>query len=309
MSHAAALFAFAACPLLAQNEAQPPRVTAPDRQQEQQPEKKAPRAEPLLLKLASVIGTDVVNSKQEKLGRIDEILFDTQNGKIHDAVLALAGNHYEKRVAVRWDGLAWDPLTRKCLYERTREELERAPAWKPEQRNADRDARDSNPRDSNARDSNPRDRDLRENVKDQSTVDASAQRQAVGGLMAATRLNSMRVSAGTDDLGTPSDVYTELRTGSMAFLTVTLGDVLGIGGKSYVVPWGALSLQSNSDQKSVLRIASMDRKQLENAPRLQGKDDVQNPAYRGRLYQFFGVRVPEYEPDHDLLGKADPGGH
>jgi hypothetical protein len=293
MSPALALFAFATLPLGAQNPGQPEPVVPPHRVPEQQqqkdqpPQRKSvPRPEPLLLKLATVIGTEVVNSKQEKLGRIDELLFDTQSGKVHDAVLALAGNHYERRVSVRWDGLAWDPLTRKCLYERTREELERAPAWKPDSRSSDKD----------------KDRGSA------ATAEATVSRQGVGGLMPATRLATLRVAAGTDDLGTPADVYTELRTGSMAFLTVTLGDVLGIGGKTYVIPWGALSMEDGNDQKAVLRVANMDRKQIENAPKLQGKDDVQNPTYRGRLYQFFGVRVPEFEPDHDLLGKADQRG-
>ena len=129
MTQAAVLLAFATMSVAAQN-TEPPQRT--DREGLAQDQKPAGRAEPMLLKFATVLGTDVLNSKQEKLGRIEELLIETSSGRIRDAVLALAGNHHEKRVAIRWEALAWDPLTQKCLHESTREQLERAPVWRPE---------------------------------------------------------------------------------------------------------------------------------------------------------------------------------
>lgn len=269
----------------------------------------APRNEPVLVKLANVLGTEVVNGKQEKLGRIEELVVDPQGGRIREAVLALAGAHHDKRVAVRWEALTWDAMTRRCSHETTREQLERAPAWRSDALDGALRKDPTAGTGGQPAEKDDADPESAGSGKKKMTPPLEAAMARVDGApKLVTRLAALRVAAGADDLGTPSDVYTELRTGSLAFVTLSLGDVLGIGGKTYVVPWSALTLQTGSDEKSLLKIATMDRKQLEAAPRLESRDDILNPTFRGRLYQFFGVRLPEYEPDHDLLGKVEKRG-
>lgn len=268
----------------------------PDKPQEgkaQAQDKQAPhKAAPVLMKLAAVLGCEIVNSKQEKLGKLADLVVDPATGKAREAVLAVTN---DKKVAVRWELVNWDATAKRFTHEATREQLERAPAFKAETvAPAIKDSKGDKPKDGD-RGADP--------GKDGSATPMDAVAAApAGGTKLASTLATLRVAAGTDDLGTPSEVFAELRTGSLAFITLSLGDVIGIGGKTYVVPWMAMTLQTGGDQKPLLKIQSMDRKQLENAPRQEGQDNVHNASFRGRLYQFFGVRIPEYEPEHDLLG-------
>jgi hypothetical protein len=253
------------------------------------------RTEPVLTKLNAVLGAELVNGKQEKLGKVTEMLVEPGTGRFREAVIALAAPS-DKKVVLRWEVLNWDAGSKRFHHEATREQLELAPVFKPDTyeqtvtKDKTKDA-DGDPQDG----------------KDKSgvIVDASAPRS---GTKLASKLTALRVAAGSDDLGTPTDIYTELSTGTLAFVTLTLGDVLGIGGKTYVVPWTAMSLVTGADQKSLFKIPTMDRKQFENAPRQEGKDDVHKASFRGRLYQFFGVRIPEYEPESDLIGGNDRRG-
>jgi sporulation protein YlmC with PRC-barrel domain len=255
------------------------------------------RTEPVLMKLAAVLGTELVNSKVEKLGKVTDLVVDAATGKTLDAVVAVSN---DKKVKLRWELVTWDPATKRFCHEGTREQLERAPAYKPEspEPGAIKDTKGDQPKDRDG-DGDP------EGAREKAVMPADTLAAAPsGGTRLASNLATLRVAAGTDDLGTPGDVYLELRTGCLAFVTLTLGDVIGIGGKTYLVPWMAMHLQTGSDQKSLLKIQSMDRKKLETAPRQEGKDDVHNASFRGRLYQFFGVKIPAYEPEHDLLGAA-----
>lgn len=256
-------------------------------------DKAAKKVEPVLMKLTAVLGCEVVNGKQEKLGKVADLVVDPATGRTREAVIAVTN---DKKVLVRWDLMGWDATGKRFLHETTKEQLERAPAFKPEPEPAVKE-KESAAKDKDAKGSDP------EQDKGKAAVPAAAvaATPATGTRLAST-LASLRVAAGTDDLGTPSEIFAEVRTGSLAFVTVSLGDVIGIGGKTYVVPWMAMNLQTGTDQKPVLKLQSMDRKQLESAPKQDGKDNIHNPSYRGRVYQFFGVRIPEFEAEHDLMG-------
>lgn len=274
----------------------------PDQGKQDQAKQPPGRAEPVLVKLAAILGTELVNSKAEKLGKVTDLVVDAATGKTLDAVVAV-GN--DKKVKLRWELVTWDASTKRFCHDATREQLERAPAYKPEglEPGAIKDSKGDRPKDKE------RDGDDPEGAREKAIMPADTVAAAPrGGTRLASSLATLRVAAGTDDLGTPGDVYTELRTGCLAFVTLTLGDVIGIGGKTYLVPWTAMNLQTGSDQKSLLKIQAMDRKKLETAPRQEGKDDVHNASFRGRLYQFFGTRIPAYEPEHDLMGAAGKRG-
>jgi hypothetical protein len=273
-----------------------------DKQDQDKQDKHPPgRTEPVLMKLAAILGAELVNSKAEKLGKVTDLVVDTATGKTLDAVVAVSN---DKKVKVRWELMTWDAATKRFCHEAARDQLERAPAYKPEspEAGAIKDSKGDKPKDRDG-DADP------EGAREKAIVPADTIAAAPrSGTRLASNLATLRVAAGTDDLGTPGDVYTELRTGCLAFVTLTLGDVIGIGGKTYLVPWTAMNLQTGSDQKSLLKIQAMDRKKLETAPRQEGKDDVHNASFRGRLYQFFGVKIPAYEPEHDLMGAAGKRG-
>jgi sporulation protein YlmC with PRC-barrel domain len=262
-----------------------------------QDKKATAKAEPVLMKLPAVFGCEIVNGKQEKLGKLADLIVDPATGRAREAVIAVTN---DKKVTVRWELMGWDANGKRFTHEATKEQLERAPAYKAEPAAAPaiKDAKG----DKDAKGETGKEGDPEEGKgKSATPMDAVAAAPA-GSTKLASTLAGLRVAAGTDDLGTPSEVLAELRTGSLAFVTLTLGDVIGIGGKTYVVPWSAMTVQTGPDQKPLLKIQSMDRKQLENAPRQDGKDNIHNASYRGRVYQFFGVRIPEWEPEHDLLG-------
>jgi sporulation protein YlmC with PRC-barrel domain len=280
--------------------AKPPQQDKPHAQDKAHAQGKAKKTDPVLMKLNAVLGCEIVNGKQEKLGKLADFIVDPATGRAREAVIAVTN---DKKVTVRWELMGWDATAKRFTHESTREQLERAPAFKPEPAATPAIKEEKKDDKGVVKDDKGTERGSDGDGKGKSAVPMDAVAAApAGNTKLASMLATLRVAAGTDDLGTPADMIAELGTGSLAFVTLSLGDVVGIGGKTYVVPWTAMTLQTGTDQKPLLKIQSMDRKQLESAPRQDGKDNVHNPSFRGRIYQFFGVRIPDYEPEHDLLG-------
>jgi sporulation protein YlmC with PRC-barrel domain len=79
----------------------------------------------------TLIGDRVVNSKGEKLGRIEELVLDTGAGRIAYAVLSFGGvlGLGDKLFAVPWTALRLDADNRQFIFDVDREKLENAPGF------------------------------------------------------------------------------------------------------------------------------------------------------------------------------------
>ena len=88
----------------------------------------------LAVKTTNIVGTKVVNRKNEDLGKVEEVVIDVFNGRIAYLVLSFGGflGLGEKLYAVPWKALHYDNETRVYVLNLTKEQIERAPGFEKE---------------------------------------------------------------------------------------------------------------------------------------------------------------------------------
>ena len=85
------------------------------------------------IKASGMIGTQVANSKGEKLGGIKEVVIDPRLGTVAYVVVSLGGflGLGEKLFAVPFSALEYDALNNEYFLEIPRERLRSAPGFDP----------------------------------------------------------------------------------------------------------------------------------------------------------------------------------
>jgi sporulation protein YlmC with PRC-barrel domain len=89
---------------------------------------------PALMGADTLIGDSVVNSQDEDLGDIKEIMLDMHSGKVAYAVLAFGGflGMGEKLFAVPWQALHLDTTNKRFVLNVPKERLKTAPGFNPD---------------------------------------------------------------------------------------------------------------------------------------------------------------------------------
>lgn len=86
---------------------------------------------PALMGADTLIGEDVVNAQNDKLGDIKEIMLDMSTGKVAYAVLSFGGvfGIGEKLFAVPWSALKLDTVNKAFVLNASKEQLKNAPGF------------------------------------------------------------------------------------------------------------------------------------------------------------------------------------
>jgi sporulation protein YlmC with PRC-barrel domain len=86
---------------------------------------------PALMGASTLLGEHVVNSQEEDLGEIKEIMLDMRNGQVAYAVLAFGGflGVGEKLFAVPWQALQLDTINKRFVLNVDKERLKSAPGF------------------------------------------------------------------------------------------------------------------------------------------------------------------------------------
>ena len=89
------------------------------------------RAESALLSASSIIGDDVRNMKDEDLGKIEDIMLDTNQGKIRYAVLSSGGflGMGDRLFAIPWSALRQDRENKRFMLDIDADRLKDAPGF------------------------------------------------------------------------------------------------------------------------------------------------------------------------------------
>ncbi len=89
---------------------------------------------PALMGADTLIGDSVVNSLEEDLGDIKEIMLDTRTGQVAYAVLSFGGflGMGEKLFAVPWQALQLDTMNKRFVLNVDKERLKSAPGFDPD---------------------------------------------------------------------------------------------------------------------------------------------------------------------------------
>lgn len=85
----------------------------------------------MLLAATTMTGDDVVNVAAEHLGKIENIMIDTDSGEIGYAVLSFGGTLGigEKLFAIPWAALQLDTVNRRFVLDVPKERLRQAPGF------------------------------------------------------------------------------------------------------------------------------------------------------------------------------------
>lgn len=84
-----------------------------------------------MLSTTSLVGTEVVNRKGEKLGKVEDIMIDLATGHIGYVVLSFGGilGLGDKLFAVPWASLVVDQRQEKLVMDADKERLQKAPGF------------------------------------------------------------------------------------------------------------------------------------------------------------------------------------
>lgn len=84
-----------------------------------------------MLSAKSLIGTEVVNLQNEKLGKLEELMIDLSTGRIGYAVLSFGGvlGFGDKLFAVPWASLTVDEKNEKLVMDAHKDLLAKAPGF------------------------------------------------------------------------------------------------------------------------------------------------------------------------------------
>ncbi|KKO45362.1 photosystem reaction center subunit H [Arsukibacterium ikkense] len=85
----------------------------------------------LLLSADSITGDEVCNMQDEKLGKIQDIMLDTTEGKIRYAVLSAGGflGMGDRLFAVPWQALKLDAANKRFMLDVDAERIKNAPGF------------------------------------------------------------------------------------------------------------------------------------------------------------------------------------
>lgn len=86
---------------------------------------------PALMGADTLLGNDVYNQADEKLGTIKEFMIDMQTGKISYAVLSFGGflGMGDRLFAVPWQALVLDTVNKRFMLNISKEKLKNAPGF------------------------------------------------------------------------------------------------------------------------------------------------------------------------------------
>ncbi len=96
----------------------------------------------------------------------------------------------------------------------------------------------------------------------------------------------VRNSAG-EDLGKIEDVVIDPVTGAIQYAVLSFGGFLGVGDKSFAVPWPALHISPDRDYV----LLNVDKKTLERAPGFDRRQcpDMADPVWRDEIHRYYGT--------------------
>ncbi|HKY03043.1 MAG TPA: PRC-barrel domain-containing protein [Burkholderiales bacterium] len=91
-----------------------------------------------------------------------------------------------------------------------------------------------------------------------------------------------------DDLGDIKEIVLNPNGGSISYVIVSMGGVMGVGDKLYAVPWKALKLDTARNEF----VLNADKTRLKNAPAFEANrwPDMANDQWNSEVHRYYGQR-------------------
>jgi sporulation protein YlmC with PRC-barrel domain len=256
---------------------------------------------PTLQKINTLIGENLENTKNQSLGRIEDVVLNSNRDRVayfivsHGGVLGIGA----KYTAVPWSFVALKNTGKTCVLNMSKERFDQAPAFTgghwPDM---------SNPQWSHAvyqffTESGTMEKAAAHGQGEHAMHEGAGTHQwAAAGEsrhfwgVRHSKLIGMEVKNGKgQDLGDIEDIVIDANKGNVAYGIVSFGGVLGVGEKYAAVPWSAMEL------RPAQRICHLntDKKTLESiAFKPSEWPNLANPSYARNIYARFD-REPYWE--------------
>ena len=96
------------------------------------------------------------------------------------------------------------------------------------------------------------------------------------------------------ELGKIKEIMLDMRVGKVAYAVMSVGGVFGVGEKLFVVPWSALTL--DTEKKRFL--LNVEKEHLENAFGFDKNEwpDMHDQAWVDELHAYYGVKTYQNAP-------------
>lgn len=273
------------------------------------------KTEGTAVRVSQVRGLTVRNSQGKDLGEIKDLMLDMgQHGHVRYAAISFGGflGLGDKLFAIPWRAVHFqhdaDKNRNFVLFDVTEDQLKKAPGFDknhwPDA--ADRtwmeqvdkhygvDVHAGNTRvtarteNRNAQTAQTNDRKERRDVRN---VDPKkGQNEHNWRLHRASEAVGMKVRNGNGDkLGKVEDIVIAMNSGNIRYVALSFGGFLGIGDKFFAVPFDAVTLQYDADDKDFALVFDVTKEQLEKAPGFE-KDhwpDFGNEQWASDVHNFY----------------------
>jgi len=242
---------------------------------------------PFCHKASEVIGAEVKNPKGEKLGKVEELVLDPASGSIEYAVISFGGflGMGDKLFAVPFSLLKAPEVSDNSkmaffTYDVDKAKMEKAPGF---DKNNWPDVHEADWR----------------NAVDQyyGSPSKAIDKNKEWRLTKASEVMGMNVTnPNNDDVGKIKELVLDPRRSRVSYFVMQSGGFLGMGDKSFAIPWTALTIDSKEKKDKL--ILNVTKERLEKAPEFVAKDwdRMSDPVWLGDVYKYYGVR-PYWETE------------
>ena len=264
-------------------------------EQAQQQKHQSERTELRFVPHDTIVGAAVVSTTEggeaKSLGSVSDLVLDATSGTLSSAIIASGGTLGvgKKQTSIEWRSLVWDAEHSRFTLVMSPEALEKLPSFDPDRLNlVDRDQSGGGGGKDDGTDGRGADGAKR-------LVSGTRDPRGTSHVLASA-LSDRDVLARLEKIGTIDTLFVEPTHGSVTFLSVSSGGVLGIGETNRVIPWAALQIVKPVDKDALQLQLDKAPKDLEVAPKLGDEGaDVNNAAFRHKVYAFYGVEHPAFD--------------
>lgn len=250
---------------------------------------------PRLQKVNSLIGTTLENTKNESLGKIEDLVLNNNRDRVAYAIVAYGGvmGIGQKYCAVPWHCLELKNEGKTCILNIDKDRFDQAPSFSyskwPDMNNPQW-AHEVHQFFTSGTGSPTR---TMEHAQGERTreMGATAEREHLWGARHSRLIGTEVKGRHGEDLGVIEDIVIDIHKGDVAYGILSFGGVLGVGEKYSAVPWSALEL------RPAQRTARLDtdRKTLESiAFKPSDWPNLADPTYARNIYTRFD-REPYWE--------------
>lgn len=242
-----------------------------------------PANEPVAFKYSDLKGTQIENPKGEKLGKIEDLVYDGQNGQVRYAAVSFGGflGVGDKLFAVPWHALKprYDSASNLLRFsmDADKASLEKAPGFDPKNWPDVGDPKWSTEVDKFYSSST-------------TTSTSNAASSGTGHSARASRLATMGVkNERGEDLGKIEDIVVDIGKGNLRYVALSFGGFLGLGDKLFAVPFETLRAAHDPNSTKYHLVLNVDKQTMEKAPGFDKNHwpDFGNLAWASDVERFY----------------------